>query len=261
MTDEIQPKPFAITRPCDYFEHSRRISIMVSEGLHDGAKWKPEAHSRYAELETQDLSRPALNPEQMQTFSSRGDAGIPLEQIEHDWPYGNLSSFREAINEAFHIGRAESALAHRETNGEGRRLLEMASHVLRSYQYGNAATELAEEAAGAIDRFLQTGKPETLEGKAVADREAPTDVQKIYREQLGTCRSICGKPGHEGHQKPHILNVACWDWRSVADREPCGAEFRESTGNIVNCEKTGEHIEHYAKTPCGSVRWPVAGAV
>jgi len=49
---------------------------------------------------------------------------------------------------------------------EQRRLLEMASHCVRSYQYGNSATDLAEELADAIDTFLATGEPQTLQGKA-----------------------------------------------------------------------------------------------
>jgi len=49
---------------------------------------------------------------------------------------------------------------------EAKRLLEAASHALRSYQYGNAATELAEEMVEAIERFLETGEPQTLVGKA-----------------------------------------------------------------------------------------------
>jgi len=48
---------------------------------------------------------------------------------------------------------------------EARRLLAAASHALRSYQYGNSATELAAEIADAIDNFLETGEPQTLEGK------------------------------------------------------------------------------------------------
>lgn len=48
---------------------------------------------------------------------------------------------------------------------ESKRLLVAASHALRSYQYGNAATELAAEMADAIDRFLKTDEPQTIEGK------------------------------------------------------------------------------------------------
>lgn len=48
---------------------------------------------------------------------------------------------------------------------EQRRLLEMASHALHSYQHGNSATESAAEQADAIDRFLATGEPQTLVGK------------------------------------------------------------------------------------------------
>lgn len=49
---------------------------------------------------------------------------------------------------------------------EARRLLEMASHCLRSYQYGNSATQGAEDGADAIDKFLETGEPQTIAGKA-----------------------------------------------------------------------------------------------
>ena len=45
-------------------------------------------------------------------------------------------------------------------------MLIAASHALRSYEYGNAAPELAKEMADAIDRFLATGEPETIAGKA-----------------------------------------------------------------------------------------------
>ena len=49
---------------------------------------------------------------------------------------------------------------------ESRRLLEASSHALRSYQYGNAATDPAKDMADAIDQFLATGAPQTLAGKA-----------------------------------------------------------------------------------------------
>lgn len=53
-----------------------------------------------------------------------------------------------------------------EMMAEAHRLLEAASQALRSYQYGNAATDLAQEMAESIDRFLATGEPQTLAGKA-----------------------------------------------------------------------------------------------
>ncbi len=61
---------------------------------------------------------------------------------------------------AAHLGIVDKELM------EARRLLAAASHALHSYQYGNAATELAGEMADAIDNFLETGEPQTLEGKA-----------------------------------------------------------------------------------------------
>lgn len=51
---------------------------------------------------------------------------------------------------------------------ESGRLLRAAAHALRSYQYGNAATDLAEEMADSIDKFLATGEPQTIEGKKAA---------------------------------------------------------------------------------------------
>jgi hypothetical protein len=54
----------------------------------------------------------------------------------------------------------------RGTVDESFRLLKTASHTLRSYQYGNAATDPAKDMADAIDRFLETGEPQTLVGKA-----------------------------------------------------------------------------------------------
>ena len=48
---------------------------------------------------------------------------------------------------------------------ESRRLLEAASHTLRSYQYDTAATEPAKDMANSIDQFLTTGEPQTLVGK------------------------------------------------------------------------------------------------
>jgi hypothetical protein len=49
---------------------------------------------------------------------------------------------------------------------EAKRLLIAASHSLRSYQYGNVATEPAGDMADAIDNFLETGEPQTIAGKA-----------------------------------------------------------------------------------------------
>lgn len=48
---------------------------------------------------------------------------------------------------------------------EAWRLLEAASHTLRSYQFGNAAADPAKDMADAIDRFRATGEPQTLIGK------------------------------------------------------------------------------------------------
>ena len=48
------PQPFVPTRPCSYQEHAARIEKMLAEGLHNGKRWKPEAHARYAELEQQE---------------------------------------------------------------------------------------------------------------------------------------------------------------------------------------------------------------
>lgn len=49
--------------------------------------------------------------------------------------------------------------------GESKRLLEAAYHALRSFQFGNAATDLAKDMADSIDTFLSTGEPQTLVGK------------------------------------------------------------------------------------------------
>lgn len=49
---------------------------------------------------------------------------------------------------------------------EARRILLAASHSLRSYQYGNSALEPAGDMADSIDKFLATGEPQTLAGKA-----------------------------------------------------------------------------------------------
>lgn len=50
-------------------------------------------------------------------------------------------------------------------NQEAKRLLEAASHALKSYAYGNSATDLAKDLAESIDTFLATGEPQTLAGK------------------------------------------------------------------------------------------------
>lgn len=39
------------------------------------------------------------------------------------------------------------------------------------------------------------------------------------RAMLGTCGRICGQPGHADHEKPHIRNEACWNWKSLARQE------------------------------------------
>jgi hypothetical protein len=49
---------------------------------------------------------------------------------------------------------------------ESHRLLEAASHALKSYAFGNTATDLAKDMAESIDRFIATGEPQTLVGKA-----------------------------------------------------------------------------------------------
>jgi hypothetical protein len=54
-----------------------------------------------------------------------------------------------------------------ETLAESLRLLEAASHALKSYAYGNAATDLASDIARLIDKFLATGEPQTLVGKGL----------------------------------------------------------------------------------------------
>jgi hypothetical protein len=37
--------------------------------------------------------------------------------------------------------------------------------------------------------------------------------------ELGTCRSICGKPGHEDNEKPHVRNDACWNWHPMNESD------------------------------------------
>jgi hypothetical protein len=51
---------------------------------------------------------------------------------------------------------------------EAHRLLQMAVHTLRSFQYGNSSTEFAKNQADSIERFLVTGEPQTIEGKKAA---------------------------------------------------------------------------------------------
>jgi hypothetical protein len=54
---------------------------------------------------------------------------------------------------------------------EAERLLRAASHALKSYALGNAATDLANEMAESIDKFLSTGEPQTIEGRKEAASE------------------------------------------------------------------------------------------
>ena len=62
-------------------------------------------------------------------------------------------------------GYANKRMAVLDYVAECDRLLQMAAHALRSYQYGNAATDLAADQANAIEKFLATGEPQTLAGK------------------------------------------------------------------------------------------------
>ena len=57
---------------------------------------------------------------------------------------------------------------------ESQRLLQAASHALRSYEFGNSAIDSAKDMADAIDRFLRTGEPQTLIGKAAESAAGPT---------------------------------------------------------------------------------------
>jgi hypothetical protein len=41
-------------------------------------------------------------------------------------------------------------------------------------------------------------------------------VKIMAARALGTCKPIMGQPGHEGHDKPHLRNDACWNWKSNA---------------------------------------------
>ena len=77
-------------------------------------------------------------------------------------------------------------------DSETQRLLRAASHALRSYEHGNSATDSAKDMADAIDRFLRTGEPQTLIGKATASAGDPnasievllTDAQEFHCFQL-----------------------------------------------------------------------------
>jgi len=44
--------------------------------------------------------------------------------------------------------------------------------------------------------------------------QPPAPVQQMPTG-LGTCRPICGQPGHTDNDKPHVRNDACWNWRPV----------------------------------------------
>jgi hypothetical protein len=57
----------------------------------------------------------------------------------------------------------------------------------------------------------------TSDGRAVTTETMSLgDGQMFFRPLgLGTCRPICGKPGHADNEKPHVRNEACWDWRAT----------------------------------------------
>lgn len=45
---------FIPERPTTFQQHQKRIAQLVSEEMHDGKAWKPEAYSRYNEIENQE---------------------------------------------------------------------------------------------------------------------------------------------------------------------------------------------------------------
>ena len=103
------------------------------------------------------------------TFQGRATIGanerVPVEILLHTRQAFDLfHKLGECLMDYFarHSLDLLKRLADRD---EARRLLEAASHTLRSYQYGNAALGPAEDMADSLDRFLKTGEPQTLVGK------------------------------------------------------------------------------------------------
>lgn len=77
------PKGFIAKHPTTYLQHSKRIVQLMSEGLHNGKAWKPEAFTRYNELEDQEAA-PTVTVSQggctgatvNTTYGERGESGV-----------------------------------------------------------------------------------------------------------------------------------------------------------------------------------------
>lgn len=95
-----EPRPFEPKRTCTYQQHAARIEQLLREGYHDGKRWKPEAHDRYAKLEIGD-------------YRDRANTAAPnlselslvqlLEKLQHQWPYTERSVIEMALTRAKEI--------------------------------------------------------------------------------------------------------------------------------------------------------------
>lgn len=56
---------------------------------------------------------------------------------------------------------------------------------------------------------MTTGK-ETFKAAASLNYGTQRIREKL---ELGTCRPICGRPGHADNDKPHVRNESCWNWQ------------------------------------------------
>jgi hypothetical protein len=79
------------------------------------------------------------------------------------------------------------------TESESWRLLEAASHALKSYACGNAAPDLAEEMAESIDRFLATGEPQTIVGKAESNIRVQLMSPGAFQQATAELLAIKGR--------------------------------------------------------------------
>lgn len=94
-----------------------------------------------------------------------GEERIPLEIMMHTRQAFDLFHKLGGCLMDYFANHSLDLLKKLGERDEARRLLEAASHTLRSYQYENAATEPAKDMADALDKFLATGEPQTLVGR------------------------------------------------------------------------------------------------
>jgi hypothetical protein len=158
-----------------------------------------------------------------------------VQKLYNGGQHGQALGWHSDVAGAFDAGAASRDAEMRKY----RETLQAASHGLRSYQYGNIATDLAEEMADTIDALLSGTRG--AEGGPRAWRPARMSDVEIYSEGF-CCMSVCSVLSPQetvDHVNRASPSGTTNGWRLSSDKE-----FRQGEPNPCPCDRDAART-HY----------------